>query len=114
MPFTSDPMTELLAALEAAGVRSTMDAAHVSLPGAWLTLDRLAPRFNVAGDGRMLCSLYLITADSGDTPRVLDALLDLLNTVMGVLTPDGEVTAVRVVLDPDPTPQPALRVPIHL
>lgn len=108
-------MTQLVTLLEAAEVRTTMDATKVNMPGAWLTLDSLAPRFNLAGDGRMVCSIYLITADSGDTQRVLDNLLELFNTVTAAgVTPDGPVTAVRVVLDPDPTPQPALRVPIHL
>lgn len=105
-------MAELLQLLEAADVRATTVPGEVSTPGCWLTLDSLR-RFNVAGDYRASCSLYLIHGDTDDL-RALEGLTTLLDQVLTVLTPDGEVAAVRVVLPSDPTPLPSLRVPIHL
>lgn len=108
-------MVELCELLTDAELRTTMHAASVQLPGGWLTLDELAPRFNLAGDGRLVCSLYLVSPDTGDTQRTLDDLLAMLNQCIELgVRPDGPVTATRVVFEANPTPQPALRVPIHL
>lgn len=114
MPTTLTParVEALLTLLAEADVPTTVDSAKITVPGAWLTIDTIR-RANVAGDYRYGCSLYLITGDT-DTTRVLESLLAELTKVLTVLTPDGEVVATRVVRDADPTPLPALRVPVNL
>lgn len=108
-----DRVDAALAAIKAAGVAVTLDSAKVLVPGAWLTLDTIRRR-NVAGEHVYECSLYLITGDS-DTKRVATSLLNQLDQLLvGGITPDGAVTASRVLLDSNPTPLPALRVPLNI
>lgn len=102
----------LLAALEGAGLFASMDPAEVNLPGGWLALDEVRP-FNLAGNLQLRCSLYLISADK-DARRAVGVLAGLFNTARTVLTPDGPVVTQGVVMPSDPTPLPALRVPIYL
>lgn len=112
MALTTEPLTELIDALAAGGVFTSMDPAKVNLPGGWLALDEVR-RLNVAGDLQLRCSLYLITGDR-DTLRAVERLGTLYTAATNVLTPDGPVVAQGVVLPSDPTPLPALRVPINL
>lgn len=107
------PLTDAAQLLTEAGLPTTVTPGDVRLPGGWLTLDRIE-RANVAGEHRLVCSLFLVTGDDGNSVRVGNKLLELLTTALGVLTPDGPVTTTRVVFEPDPTNLPALRVPIHL
>lgn len=110
--LTMAPFTELLELLETAGVHATMDAGEVNTPGAWLTFDDLR-RHTVRGVDQLRCSLYLITGDR-DAGRAIAELGPMLNKVRTVLTPDGAVRAVQVVLPHGPTPLPALQVPVFL
>jgi hypothetical protein len=105
-------ITELLTALEGAGVFATMDPARVNLPGGWLAVDEVAA-VNLKGALELRCSLFLIVKDR-DTLRATEALAELYATTCTVLRPDGPVVTQGVVLPDSPTPMPALRVPIHL
>lgn len=109
---TMAPVDELVDALKAAGVACSMDAAELNLPGAWLALDEVRP-FNLKGTLQLRMSLYLICPDT-DPYRALGILSKLFNLTREALEPDGAVTPQGVVMPSDPTPLPALRVPIYL
>jgi hypothetical protein len=111
-PLTEAPFTELLDALWAADVESSMDPAALNLPGAWLALDQFRG-VNAAGNLRLECRLFLISPDT-DPLRAIGHLGALHAKVLQVLTPDGPVVSQGVVMPGDPTPLPALSVPVHL
>ncbi len=106
------PIGQLVDALTAVGLRATTNPGELSLPGAWVTLDELH-RFTLGADWQLTCSVYLITGDTDDQ-RAIEQLFQLLDDAMGAITPDGVVTVTRVVLPTDPTPKPALRVPVRV
>ena len=108
----SAPMQALVDLLRAADLSADLDPADVNLPGCWLALDRVG-HANMAGTLRLECQLYLIAPDA-DPRRALDALGQLHHTVLSVLDPDGPVTTQGVVMPGDPTPLPALVVPVYL
>lgn len=112
MPVASDLVAQLVTALPDE-LRATTVPGEVSTPGAWVTLDTLR-RVSVAGGWRVRCSVYLVTADA-DELRAIEQLATMLDTcyAAGVVA-DGDVEAVRVVLPSDPTPLPALRLPVNL
>lgn len=107
-----DELVELCAQLDPPlGV--SMDPAEVNPGrGGWLALDEVRPA-NVRGELELRCSLYLIAPDL-DPKRALVKLAAMVNAVRTVITPDGPVTPQGVVMPGDPTPLPALRVPIYL
>lgn len=111
-PLTEAPFTELVAALAAADVSASMDPATLNLPGAWLALDTVAVA-NLAGRLRLECRLFLISPDT-DPQRAIGHLGELHAKVLTVLAPDGPVVTQGVVMPGDPTPLPALSVPVHL
>lgn len=110
--LSSSPMQALVDLLVAAGTSASLDPSDVNLPGCWLALDRVVPA-NMAGTLRLECQLYLIAPDT-DPRRALDTLGPLLTTVTGVVDPDGPITTQGVVMPADPTPLPALAVPVYL
>lgn len=112
MDLTTAPLTEFIELLDAAEVFTSMDPAEVNLPGAWLAVDEIRPH-NVAGQLRLVCSLYLISEDK-DALRAVEQLAELFNKARTVFTPDGPSITQGVVLPDSSTPMPALRVPIHL
>jgi hypothetical protein len=107
-----DQLVELCAALDPP-VGVSMDPSEVNPGrGGWLAVDEV--RFtNLAGQLELRCSLYLIAPDI-DPQRALSLLAPMLNRVRTVLTPDGPVVPQGVVMPGDPTPLPALRVPVYL
>lgn len=107
-----DELVELCAALDPPlGV--SMDPAEVNPGrGGWLALDEIRPA-NMAGAWELRCSLFLISPDV-DHKRALVKLAPMLNRLRTVVRPDGPVVPQGVVLPGDPTPMPALRVPVYL
>lgn len=114
MPTSAaDALQDLVDALTAAGVQAATDPSDVNTPGVWVTLDTLTWG-TLAGDWRPEASAYLIVQDK-DTRRALDSLQVLLDTIVpSVVVPDGPVVSQGVILPGDPTPLPALRIPLHL
>lgn len=112
MDRLSAPVAELVAALTAAGVQASTDPAELSLPAAWVAFDSVSP-VTVVGQLRLSCRVFLIVPDT-DPTRALELLGGLYDEVLTVLTPDGPVTTQGVVMPGDPTPLPALVVPVNL
>lgn len=111
--LTWAPVTALVDALRAAGVRADLDPASLNLPAAWVTVEGLQAA-NVRHDLALDVAVYLIAPDQ-DYARALEDLADLFNsTVPEVLTPDGQVVPQGVILPDSSTPLPALRVPVRL
>lgn len=106
------PLTELLTLLGTVDVDASMDPAAVNPPAGWLAVDELHP-VTLARHTQLRCSLYLVAPDT-DPLRAFGLLGPVLDRVLSVLTPDGDVTTQGVVLPGDPTPLPALRVPVYL
>lgn len=113
MALTFGSVDDLLTALRSQEVRAEVDPSDLNLPGAWVSVERIRA-VTVAGDLRLEVSVYLIVPDR-DHRRAMGSLADLYNQVIpGTLTPDGPVVPTAVVLPDDPTPLPALRVPLFL
>lgn len=110
--LTPAPFAELLTALQAAELEASMDPADLNLPGCWLALDQFRG-VNVQGNLRLECRLFLIAGDR-DPLRAIEALGELHTKMLQVLTPDGPVVSQGVVMPGDPTPLPALSVPVYL
>ena len=106
------PLTELLELLGSVDVQASMDPAELNLPAAWLALDEVRTA-NVRGSLELRCRLFLISPDT-DPLRAVGLLGDLRDKVTTVLSPDGPVVAQGVVMPGDPTPLPALSVPVYL
>lgn len=110
--LTTAPFVELLDLLATADVQASMDPAALNLPAAWLAFDGVAPA-NVAGRLELRCRLFLISPDT-DPLRATEQLGALWDKVATVLSPDGPVVTQGVVMPGDPTPLPALSVPVNL
>lgn len=113
MPALSfTPLTELVAALVAGDVPASMDPAELNLPGAWVTFDNFTTHTHTSL--RLQAVVFLIHSDI-DYARAYERLAELFNTMTAAgVTPDGPVTPAGVVMPGDPTPLPALRVPVNL
>lgn len=103
---------ELLDALRGQELEADVDPSNLNLPGAWVTVDQVTP-VNVAGDWRLECSVYLVAADQ-DHRRAMESLAAMFNQAAEAIRPDGPVRPWNVVMPGDPTPLPALRVPVYL
>ncbi len=115
MALDFTPLVELTEALEAAGVRSSLDPSDLNLPGAWVTVESIQAA-NLAGSLTLGTVVYLIAPDQ-DYRRAMEALADLYNRAVGptaVVTPDGPVVPQGVILPDTSTPLPALRVPVNI
>lgn len=111
--LTFDSVDELVTALIATGMRAEVDPSDLNLPGAWVAVESIRSA-TVAGDLRLGVSVYLIAPDR-DHRRAMASLADLYNqAIPAAITPDGPVVPTAVVMPDDPTPLPALRVPIDL
>lgn len=106
------PLTELLELLGTADVEASMDPAELNLPGAWLAVDELRTA-NLRGQLQLRCRLFLISPDT-DPLRAMEHLEALHTKVTTVLSPDGPVVTQGVVMPDNPTPLPALSVPVYL
>lgn len=113
MPLSFAPVNGLVAALNTAEVRATVDPSDLNVPGAWVTVEGIQAA-NLAGSVTLLCAIYLVAPDQ-DYQRAMDALAEMYNkTVPGVLTPDGPVVPQGIILPDTTTALPALRVPVNL
>lgn len=110
--LNADPVDQLVDLLTAEGIQASMDPAELNLPAVWVALDEVA-RPTLGPTLELRTALYLVSPDT-DARRALGHLGQLHAAVMRVLTPDGPVTTQAVVMPGDPTPLPALRVPVHL
>lgn len=106
-----DELVDQLAALDPP-LRVSMDPASVNPAGGWLAVDEVRQP-NLAGEVELRCSLFLIVADL-DPYRATAKLLPMLAQLRTVASPDGPVVPQGVVMPGDPTPLPALRVPLYL
>ena len=94
-------------------VAVAIDPDEVNVPGGWLALDEVAIA-NLAGTLELRCSLFLVGPDTG-AHRGLGHAVSLFTKVTAAgVRPDGPVTVQGLVLPADPTPLPALRVPVYL
>lgn len=108
-----EPVQQLVQLLRGAGVRADTDPAKLNLPGAWVTVEDIRP-LTLGGQLQLAAVVYLIVGDT-DYSRAYTQLAALYNKVVpGQLTPDGPVIAQGVVMPGNPTPLPALRVPVNL
>jgi len=112
MALTFGSVDDLLAALRGQELAADVDPSNLNLPGAWVTVDRIVAA-NVAGEWRLECSVYLVDADR-DHQRAMESLAAMFNLATAVIRPDGAVLPANVVMPGDPTPLPALRVPVYL
>lgn len=110
--LTPKPLEDLLVILRGVGLRASMEATEVQLPGVWVALDELHVK-NLHGTIELRCSLFLIGPDQ-DPQRALATLAPEYNKLMEAVTPDGPVVTQGVVVGDNPTPLPALRVPVYL
>lgn len=112
MPLSFAPVTALVDALVAAGVRATLNPADLNLPAAWVNVETIRA-LTVDGSLQLEVAVYLIAPD-GDYTVAYDTLAELYNATATVLSPDGPVTPQGVVLPGTSTALPALRVPVNL
>lgn len=102
---------DLVDTLVAAGLRAAVDPADLNLPGVLVTLDGID--YDVLDGYTLATRLVLVVPDNGHV-RSLAALATLLNQVVDVIDPAGRVTAGTTVLPGNPSPLPALSVPVNL
>lgn len=95
-----------------AGLAASQNPAELNPPGVWLALDTVAPA-TVSGSLLLGCSVYLVAADT-DPARANRKLGELFGVFLTVARPDGEARTLGVVMPGDPTPLPALQVPLNL
>lgn len=113
--FTMDPIRELIELCESLDppLSVSMDPQDLNPPAGWIALDEVRAA-NLAGGITLRTSLYLIAPDV-DPERSLTQLVPIFQQLRAAgVKPDGPVTTIGVVLPGDPTPLPALRVPIDL
>jgi hypothetical protein len=110
--LTFEPVTELLTALRGQELSADVDPSELNTPCVWVTVDTITTR-SLAALERLEVSVYLIVGDQ-DHMRAMESLAALYNLAAAVITPDGPVRPTAVVLPSDPTPLPALRVPVYL
>lgn len=108
----TDQLQALVDALTSAGVPATLDPAEVNPPGAWVALDQLR-LLTIGGQLQLTASVYLIAPDT-TLMRALELLAPQLRLLLTVIAPDGPMVTQGVVLPADPTPLPAIRVPVNL
>lgn len=100
----------LVAELEGAGLRATLDRTKLPVPGAWVRPDT-AGRLTLRG-GRARCSVLLVCQPAGDV-EVLADLVELLEKALQVIEPDEDVDT-SVVLPHNGNALPAFRVVVDL
>lgn len=112
-PLSVAPLEALCTALAAAGLPAAQDPADVNPPGAWVNLEGITTAVALDGTHQLRAAVWLVVPDT-DHHRALEALAAAYSQLLTVLTPDGEVTTEGLVLPDNPTPLPALRVPVNL
>lgn len=110
--LTFQPVVDLVAAITAAGLQAAQDPSDLNMPGAWVTVDQIVPN-TLAPGWKLQCLVFVIVADQ-DHRRAMKRLEQAFNKLQTVLSPDGPVRPQGVIMPGDPTPLPALRVPVDL
>lgn len=110
--LTFTPVAELVELITATGLQASQDPAELNLPGAWVTVDQVVPS-TLEGGWEVKALVFLIVQDN-DYARASDQLADAFNKLHTVIDPDGPITPQGVIMPGDPTPLPALRVPVSL
>lgn len=107
------PLQQLVELLQGAGLHADTEPANVNLPGAWVTVEGVR-QLTLDGQLQLECAIYLIHSDT-DYTRAYEELAKLFNQARDAgVFPDGVVVPQGVVMPGNPTPMPALRVPINL
>lgn len=111
--LTFGPVEFLCQELANAGVPAAQDPSKLNMPGAWVTVDQIVPSV-LAGGWEIQCLIFLIVPDQ-DYKRASRRLASLFNLLAPAgVQPDGPVRPQGVIMPGDPTPLPALRVPVNL
>lgn len=110
--LTFAPVENLVELIESAGLQAAQDPAKLNMPGAWVTVDQVVPS-TLAGGWQIQCLVFLIVQDQ-DYRRASRRLAEAFNKLHDVVEPDGPVRPQGVIMPGDPTPLPALRVPVNL
>lgn len=106
-------VTDLVDALNGAGIDAAADPQDLTPPGVWVQLESIDHNL-LSGDVTVRLRLYLIAGDTG-TLNALDTLSTLLRRVLRIVDPntDQPTTGESVYLPDNPsTPLPALRINI--
>lgn len=104
--FTLAPAVDLVDTLKAAGIRASMDPAHLSLPGVWVQVTSLSVA--TYGATSVTMTLALLVGDK-DARRAQTSLIELFNQVAAVIpVRSGDA---RTFLMPDNSRVPGLAVP---
>jgi hypothetical protein len=108
------PALQLLAGeLTNAGVPTSEDPTKVQVPGAWVTA-RAARVDTLEGDGTVDAYVYLIAGQGSGATDALAALGKLLDRLLTVLAPDGDISTAESISLPNTPPLPAFQVPVQL
>lgn len=110
--LTFEPVEELVTLIKGAGLEASQDPSKLNMPGAWVTVDQIVPS-TLAGGWEIQAVVFLIVGDQ-DYKRASTRLAEAFNKLHTVVTPDGPVRPQGVLMPGDPTPLPALRVPVSL
>jgi hypothetical protein len=110
--LTFSPVAELVELITTAGLQAAQDPAELNMPGAWVTVDQIVPS-SLGGGWEIKALVFLIVQDN-DYARASDQLAEAFNMLHTVVEPDGPVLPQGVLMPGDPTPLPALRVPVSL
>lgn len=110
--LTFDCVEELVSLIKDTGLEAAQDPSELNLPGAWVTVDQIVPA-SLAGGYEVQALVFLIVQDQ-DYKRASRSLAAAFNKLHTVMSPDGPVRPQGVIMPGDPTPLPALRVPVKL
>lgn len=106
-------LDDVAAQLVDAGVRSaSTDPAKVNTPGVFIACGPIEVT-RLDGGQTITAQLHLVVGDNG-VKRSRDALIELLNKVLTVVTPDGPMTPQAIQLPKSPKPLPGLIVPVNI
>ena len=111
--LTLAPLTELVELLAATGLRVETDPAALVPPGVLVSLSGFAV-FTLDGIHAPTALVRVVVPEAEHT-RAAAELVDLANTCLEVVEPDGPITAVGgVITAPPPAPLPCLSFPVNL
>lgn len=88
------------------GIPATTEPRDLRTPGVWVTVDRTRPS-RLCGTHETVVSVVLVARDTGHR-HALAHLSDLLDKVLGVVVPDGDVVADTITLPAGGSPLPAM------
>jgi len=105
MSTLTDSLDRVVTALQSTGMHATTDPRNIAPPCAWVTIGDVRDP-TLCGGIDVRAAVCLIAADNG-TPHALDALGDLLDSALTVLTLE-EPAKPMTVTPPGVAPLPAL------